>query len=122
MLQILLIESDKVLADNAVKVLKKAGHRVVWQVDPQAALEKADSQLPDLIIMDLILAKRGGVEFLYEFRSYPDWQKVPIVLFSSLSAEELCGVGGGFEHLNIAAYLYKPHTGLVDLVKTVDGL
>lgn len=122
MADILLIESDKILATNILKALKKAGHSVEWQVDPQTALDRAEDKLPDVVILDLILAGHGGVEFTYEFRSYPDWQKIPIVLYSSLSAEELRGVVGGFEHLNIAIFLYKPQTGLADLVKAVDKL
>src|ERR1041385_8833501 len=101
MAQVLLIESDRIIAENAAKVLRKAGYEVDWQVEPQFALDSADSTVPKVIILDLILANRGGVEFLYEFRSYPDWQSIPIVLFSSLSPEELKGTLDGFDHLNI---------------------
>ena len=119
MSQILLIESDRLIADNIKKVLKKAGFSVDWQVDPQAALDVADKNLPDLIIVDLALAGHGGVEFLYEFRSYPDWREVPVVIFSSLSAEELKEDITGLGHLNINAYHYKPNTSLSELVKSV---
>lgn len=122
MARILLIESDKLIAVNLIKVLKKAGYAVDWQVDPQAALDAADSQPPALIIVDLVLANRGGIEFLYEFRSYPEWQAVPVVVFSSLSAEELKEAIGGFEHLDVSAYHYKPNTTLSDLTRTVDRL
>ncbi|HSX18284.1 MAG TPA: response regulator [Candidatus Saccharimonadales bacterium] len=120
MAQILLIESDKILAANIAKFLKKRGHDVDWQVNPQVALDSADTRLPDIIILDLVLAGRGGVEFLYEFRSYPDWQNVPIILFSSLSPEELKGTLDGFEHLNITDYHYKSNTPLSKLTQTVD--
>lgn len=117
--QVLLIESDRVIAANVLKVLKKAGYEVSWQVDPQAALDIADNNLPEVIIVDLVLAGRGGIEFLFEFRSYPDWQEVPIVVFSSLSAEELREVLRGFEHLNVNTYHYKPNTSLAELTNTV---
>ena len=120
--QVLLIESDRLIAGNIKKMLKKAGIKVDWQVDPQAALDDADKNLPDLIIIDMVLAGHGGIEFLYEFRSYPDWQKVPVVVFTSLSAEELKKDISGFEHLNISAYHYKPNTPLSDLVKSVEHI
>lgn len=119
MRQVLLIESDKVLAVNLSKMLSKQGYSVDWQVNPQVALDNADSQLPDIIVTDLMLAGRGGIEFLYEFRSYPDWQDVPVVLYSSLSPEELKSVAGGFEHLNIAAYHYKVATNTAQLVESL---
>lgn len=121
-MNILLIEPDKILAVNIRKVLRKAGHKVTWQVDPQEALDSADTDAPQAIILDLILATRGGVEFLYEFRSYPDWQAVPVIVFSSLSAEELTAAVSGLSHLNIGAYHYKPHTNLSDLVKTIESI
>lgn len=117
--QVLLIESDKLIASNTLKALQKAGYSVKWQVDPQVALDIADSESPGVIIVDLVLAGHGGVEFLYEFRSYPDWQKIPIVVLSSLSAEELREVLAGFEYLNVDAYHYKPNTSLADLTRTV---
>lgn len=119
-MNILLIESDKILANNISKFLKKSGHNIDWQVDPQVALDSADKALPDMIILDMVLASRGGLEFLYEFRSYPDWQSLPIVLLSNLSPEDLKGELGGFEHLNIAAYHYKPSTSLNELSQTID--
>ncbi len=120
MARVLLIEPDKILASNVISALQRKKHAIDWQVDPQAALDDADNKLPDVIILDLVLANRGGVEFLYEFRSYPDWQKVPVIVFSSLSAEELRGILTGLEHLSIVALHYKPNTRLSELVKTVD--
>ncbi len=103
-----------------MNALQRKKHLIDWQVDPQAALDDADNKLPDIIILDLVLANRGGVEFLYEFRSYPDWQRVPVIVYSSLPAEDLSGILAGLEHLNIIALHYKPNTRLSDLVKTVD--
>lgn len=122
MSNILLIEPDKILAGNIARVLKKNGHAVNQQVDPQIALDSADTILPDVIVLDLILAGRSGIEFLYEFRSYPDWLKIPIVLFSSLSARELRESLPGFDHLNITAYHHKSNTSLSQLAKSVDRI
>jgi CheY-like chemotaxis protein len=120
--KVLLIESDRLLAENILKVLRSFSYEVEWQVDAQEALNSVDAKMPNLIILDLLLANRGGVEFLYEFRSYPDWQAVPIVVFSSLSAEELKEALNGFEHINISAYHYKSSSALADLVNTTNRI
>jgi DNA-binding response OmpR family regulator len=122
MAKLLLIESDAVLAAGAIKTLKKSGHSVDWQVDPQTALDKADKDLPELIILDIMLAGHSGVEFLYEFRSYPDWGRIPVVVFCSLSAEELKEALSGLEHLNLESYHYKPSTTLAELAATVERI
>lgn len=120
MAQILLIEADRPLARNIAKILKRAGHRIDWQVEPQAAMDSADNIHPDLIIMDLILAERGGIEFLYEFRSYPEWQSMPIIIFSHVALNELEETATNFDDLGISAFLHKPTTSLGELAQTVE--
>jgi len=120
MARILLIEADRVLATNLQAFLKAAGHQVEWHVDPQVAMDAIDKKKPDLLILDLLLAGRSGVEFLYELRSYPDWQKLPIIVFSSVSNRELGqSAPDALKQLDIAAYLYKPETNLSQLAAAV---
>lgn len=116
---VLLIESDKILAGNIESGFKKLQLKVDWQVDPQSAMDNADKKAPDIIVLDLLLAGRSGVEFLYEFRSYPEWEDTPIILYSSISAEELSESAPGFGHLNIQDFLYKPNTPLYELMRVV---
>lgn len=122
MARVLLLETDKPLAVNLQKFLEDGGHEVDWQVDPQLAMDSADMRRPDIVILDLLLASRSGVEFLYEFRSYPDWQQLPVVVFSNLSVGEVGSSAIGFDELNIAAFHYKPTTSLAELSATIDGL
>lgn len=119
MARILFIESDRLLGSNAKLILKRAGHDVDWHVDPQAAMDSADISHPDIIIMDLLLAGRSGVEFLYELRSYPEWANLPVIIYSNVPAEEFAVAGTGATGLNIAAYYYKPATPIKELAKSV---
>jgi len=121
MSRILLIETDSILANNLQKFLKCLGHEVDWHVDPQLAVFGADEHKPDIVILDLMLAGRSGVEFLYEFRSYPDWQSLPVVVFSNVSERELGQCISSFPQLNISAYHYKPQTTLKQLAQTLDS-
>lgn len=120
MATILLIEPDRLLAKNCTDYLKSLGHKVIWRVDPQEAVQWADKNLPDVVILDLLLANRSGIEFLYEFRSYPDWQNLPVVIFSHISAEDVKGCVEAFEQLNISAYHYKITTSLAQLGHSVE--
>ena len=122
MSRILLIEADKLLADNISGCLKKAGQAVEWHVSPQAAMESADQQKPDLIILDLLLAGHGGLEFLFELRSYPEWQDLPVILFSHISEAELENSGTGLQQLKIAAFHHKPRTTAAELAASVEAV
>lgn len=120
MSRVLLIESDKILADNLTSFLGGAGHKVDWQLEPQTAVDAADTTRPDVVIMDLLLAGRSGMEFINEFRSYPDWQALPLIIYSDISPEQFA-LSGGFEHLGVAAYHHKPVTSLPELMASVEA-
>lgn len=120
MARILMVETDRLIAENLSHYLGKYGHSVDWQQDLQAAIDASDSVCPDLVVLDLMLCGRSGVEFLYEFRSYPDWQSIPVVLFSNISMRDLGETTAGFSQLNISAYHYKPTTSLSQLAHSID--
>lgn len=117
--RVLLIETDYDLASNISDYLRRDGHEVVWHKDPQAAIETADNVHPEIVVLDLILSTHSGVEFLYELRSYPEWQKLPVIIFSNVSEAELAASHEGLAHLDIAVYHYKPVTRLDELAQSV---
>jgi CheY-like chemotaxis protein len=118
---VLLMETDHVLAKNLSKYLRGLGHKVIWCIEPQEAINNADKNCPDVIILDLLLAnRRSGIEFLYELRSYPEWQNLPVVIFSHVAAEDLRGCVDSLNQLNVAAFRYKPTTSLSDLAQSID--
>lgn len=116
---ILLIEPDKVLAKTYKAALGRAGFLVDWQPNAQGAISSVDSKLPALIVLDVQLPKHNGVEFLYELRSYPDWQNIPVVILSAVTEDELGLTSQAKTKLSIAGYLYEPHTKLSELIQVV---
>jgi DNA-binding response OmpR family regulator len=120
MASVLLIEGDKLLASATIDFLKFRGHEVSWHVNAQAAIDGADSQRPDIVVLDFVLAGRSGLEFLYEFRSYSDWQKMPAIVLSNVAAADLGSALANFKQLGISAYHYKPTTTLSQLAQTID--
>jgi DNA-binding response OmpR family regulator len=121
MARLMLLETDGLLAKAAINYLQKRGHSVDWQVDPQEAIISLDVQSVDLVILELVLAGRSGVEFLYELRSYPDWRALPVVIYSSVPQREIGVSLGGFDQLNIRAYHQKHQTDLKTLSQTVEA-
>jgi DNA-binding response OmpR family regulator len=122
MAQILLIEPDRVLAESYVLSLMHAGHEVQAAGSAQAAVMSADAIRPDLVILELQLVEHSGIEFLYEFRSYSDWQDVPVIIQSQVPPAEFADSWHLLQtELGVCEYLYKPRTSLLQLLKTVDG-
>lgn len=122
MATILLLEPDRQLAGSYRQALQAAGHTVHWQNDAEAALSLLDDHTPDIIILEFHLANHNGVEFLYEMRSYPDCDHIPVLLHTMVPAEH-AGLGRHYwPQLGIHDYLYKPQTSLAQLIQRVARL
>lgn len=120
MAQILLVEPDRLLAQTYHRVLTDAGHEVAACAGAQAAITAADKARPDLVVLELQLVEHSGIEFLYEFRSYPEWQGIPVLIHTGVPPAEFNDswpILG--RELGIDVYLYKPRTSLRQLLDSV---
>lgn len=119
MANILLIEPDTTLAKIYKTALKAAGHSVHVASGAQMAVHAADEHTPDLVILEMQLARHNGLEFLYEFRSYTDWQNIPMLLHTMVPPAEFAANTLLWQELSIAGYMYKPKTSLQQLLRSV---
>lgn len=87
--------------------------------DAQSAILGADATPPDLVILEVLLAAHSGVEFLYEFRSYGEWQHIPALILSRAQADELAADQDLQRSLGVHAVLYKPDVTLEKLLQIV---
>ena len=116
---VLIIEPSKELAGVISQALKKAGiESKQVHTSEQAILAAEDKDLQAIIIEPLI-PKHNGLEFIYEFRSYADWFDVPIIIYSQLSREEFVLNPALKKDLGIFSHLYKPTASLKKLISEV---
>lgn len=121
MARVLLIEPDRLLAKSYIGALHAAGHQVTACLTGQAGIQAADQQTPDLVVLELQLKGHNGVEFLYELRSYPEWQSVPVIVQTLVPQKSLDKIET-LPLLGIDRYLYKPTASLEDLVEVVQDV
>lgn len=123
MSQILLVEPDRVLANLYSKSLSSAGHQVETATSAQSAIHSADRTKPDVVILELQLINHSGIEFLYEFRSYPDWQNIPVLVLSNIPMVEFAGSQELLaKELGVDSYFYKPATTIKRLISAVNQI
>jgi DNA-binding response OmpR family regulator len=83
----------------------------------------ADDVRPDVAIVELQLVAHSGIEFLYEFRSYVDWQNIPVVALTTVPPGEFAGSSRLLtDELGVKVYHYKPVTSLAKLLASVHEL
>jgi CheY-like chemotaxis protein len=118
---ILIVEPDAVLAQTYCRALVEAGLEVASVHDAQGAVVCMDQRRPDLIILELQLPVHSGVEFLYELRSYADWQHIPVIVNSYIHPRDLEPMNGSLQKgLGVRSFCYKPRTSLRQLVQAAE--
>jgi two-component system phosphate regulon response regulator PhoB len=102
---ILVVEDEKDLSDLITYNLQRNGYDVVAATDGGSALEAATRQIPDLVLLDLMLPGIDGTEVARRLRSDSRTSHVPIVMLTAKGEETDVVVG-----LTIGAddYITKP--------------
>jgi two-component system response regulator VicR len=108
--RLLVVEDEKAVADFLVDELRKARFQVVVARDGEQALALAQTEKPDLILLDVLLPKRDGWEVCRELRKWPSY--VPIIMLTVLDEDidEVKGLAIGADH-----YLKKPTNGRLEI-------
>ncbi len=83
--KVLLVDDSKFLRMANECVLSKAGYEVSTAADGEEALRIASEQLPDIILLDMMLPKVSGVEVLRALKKNPATANIPVIVLSSLS-------------------------------------
>jgi CheY-like chemotaxis protein/HPt (histidine-containing phosphotransfer) domain-containing protein len=83
MKKILIVEDDQIVANIYRNKFTVEGFVVEVAGDGHAGLELAESFRPDAIILDLMLPKMTGVDFMKDIRSREGFQTIPVIVFSN---------------------------------------
>ena len=113
-----------VVDDNATNVkivqtrLASEGYEVITAADGEEALVAAHDQLPDLILLDVMMPRLDGIEVCKRLRADPAFPFTPIVLVTAMTdtKEVVAGLDAGADE-----YLTKPvdHRALVARVRSM---
>lgn len=81
--KILLIEDENLLSEMYINKLKKARFKVFSAFNAEQGFKLALEEKPDLIILDVILPKKTGIEFLEELRADKETSSLLVVVLSN---------------------------------------
>lgn len=119
MADILIVEDNDMLNRAYKTVLEKNGHNVQTATNGEEALEAVDKFKPKVILLDLLMPKMGGLEFLRLFKDHEANKDVKVVVLTNLGKEESVQ-----EAMDLGAYKYiiKAHSSPADLAALVNHL
>lgn len=86
--KILLVEDNEMNRDMLSRRLERRGYQVVIAVDGNEGVAKAQTENPDLILMDMSLPVLDGWEATKLIKSFPVTMKIPVI---ALTAHAMAG-------------------------------
>jgi len=86
--KILIIEDDRFLRELMSRKLLSLQFDVAVAVDGEEGLEKIKSEMPDVVLLDLILPGINGFEVLENAKKNPVTAKIPVIILSNLGQSE----------------------------------
>lgn len=113
-MKILIVEDEKALADILHDEFVRAGSEVQMAYDGQEAIDILKANVPDVILLDLLLPKKDGFEVLGEMKKDERLKDVPVVILSNLAQDEDVKRGLG---LGAKDYFVKTRLSLKEVVE-----
>jgi CheY-like chemotaxis protein len=88
MKKILLVEDDVLISSLVATELANAGYAVATAFDGKQGLEALKKDVPNLILLDLLMSEMDGYEMLGLMKQDPAMAKIPVIVFSNLGQPE----------------------------------
>jgi len=102
--KILLIEDELDLVEVTKMRLKKSGYEVLSATSGEEALALLQKDIPDLILLDLLLPGMQGEEVCKKLKADANLKHIPVILFTA-SASDISKVA---KEVGAADYIMKP--------------
>ena len=114
--KVMVVEDEEILLTALSEELKQEGFEVVGAKDGVEGVEKAASEKPDLILLDLVMPRLDGIGALKQMKDNPETKEIPVVILTNLSDYDKVS-----DALSLGAmdYLVKANYRLEELVNNI---
>jgi two-component system sensor histidine kinase/response regulator len=94
--RIVVADDEPYIASLLADFLEGEGYRVRVAYDGEQALAAALEERPDLLVSDVMMPRRSGLQLVQAVRAEPHLREVPIVLTSAGRVPDICWPGVEF--------------------------
>jgi CheY-like chemotaxis protein len=123
---VLVVDDEKSLVLIAERVLQKQGFDVITASNGAEGFKKAQENIPDVIVLDIVMPEMNGYEVCRKLQASPDTCGIPVIFLSvkgnldekkGASTQGLREINEAFEH-GATDFLNKPVTAreLIDAI------
>lgn len=115
--KILVIDDEEILIKTFARLLDKLNYEVLVASRAEDALAMAEEEDFDLILCDIRMPGKNGVETIRELRAQRGKGEIPVIFLTGFADPRLESAA---QTLNPIAYIYKPFdtTKLVELIES----
>jgi DNA-binding response OmpR family regulator len=119
---ILIAEDEPFLLKVYKAKMEKAGIRALLAQDGEQVFEllnQAEQELPQLILLDIIMPKKDGFTVLKELKAHPKWANIPVMVTSNLGQPE-----DKVKAIDLGAldYIVKSDTPIQGIIEKVQNI
>jgi two-component system cell cycle response regulator len=83
MAKVLIVDDSRLIAHVGKTILKASGHEVLVASDGQAGVETAKAEIPDLILLDVVMPVMDGYEVCRHLKADDRTKEIPIIMLTS---------------------------------------
>ncbi len=84
---ILVVDDEPNILLSLEYLMQQAGYEVRSARDGESALAEIERELPDLVLLDVMMPKRDGYEVCQAIRSRPEWKGVKVIMLTAKGRE-----------------------------------
>jgi DNA-binding response OmpR family regulator len=117
--KILIVDDDTVFVKTLGDYLHNLGYEIFVAEDGQAGLLTTEKESPDLIVLDLVMPKLGGIDFLKTLHKDSDMNKTPVLITSNFSGSDK--VNEGMEY-GVRGFIVKSNESLKTIGNAIESI
>ena len=114
--KVLIIDDNQVFINLLTDGLSEQKYEVFTAPDGEEGLKKVDEVKPDIILLDLMMPKMGGIEFLKVFRTKEGVSNIPVLILSQVSDFDKIADGMNY---GVRGYIIKSESTLNQIIAQI---
>lgn len=117
MKKILVVDDDQTFRELISTGIDKEQYQVMTAGDGVEGLEQVEKSMPDIILLDIMMPRMNGVEFLEKMKEVHADKQIPVIITSNDSSLDTISRGA---ELGVRGYIVKSNESLKTIMSSVE--